>query len=70
MQMKLGRFEIKISHDARVLLLALVAGLPGVVLTVILLAVNGFSARAQVTVDLLVILIWLGLSFAARGRVA
>ena len=68
--MKLGRFEIKIGHDARVLFLALLAGLPGVILTVILLAVSGFSVRSQATIDLLIVLFWLGFSFAARSRVA
>ncbi len=68
--MKLGRFEIKIGHDARVLFLALLAGLPGVILSVVLLAVNGFSVRAQATLDLLMLLFWLGFSFAARSRVA
>ncbi len=68
--MKLGRFEIRIGHDARVLLLALLAGLPGVIATVLLLALTGFSMRAQATLDLLIVLFWLSFSFAARSRVA
>ncbi len=67
--MKLAGFELKVGHDARVLLLALLAGLPGVIATAILLATNGFSSRAQWTLDLLVVLFWLGFGFAARGRV-
>ncbi len=64
----MGKF--KLSHDARVLLLALLAGLPAVVAVVILLAVEGFSAREQTTIEILVVLCWLGFAFAARGRVA
>lgn len=60
----------KLSHEARVLLLALAGGLPAVIACVTLLATEGFSARAQWTLDLLVVLCWLGFCFAARGRVA
>jgi nitrogen fixation/metabolism regulation signal transduction histidine kinase len=62
--------KFKLSHDARVLLLALAAGLPAVIAVVVLLAVGGFSAREQSTVEIFVVLCWLGFAFAARGRVA
>jgi nitrogen fixation/metabolism regulation signal transduction histidine kinase len=62
--------RFKLSHDARVLLLALSAGLPAVIAVVILLAVGGFSAREQSTIEIFVVLCWLGFAFAARGRVA
>lgn len=62
--------KFKLSHDARVLLLALMAGLPAVVAVVVLLAVEGFSVREQTTIEIVVILCWLGFAFAARGRVA
>src|SRR5690349_20763774 len=68
--MKLGRWNLRIGHDARVLLLALSAGLPAVLVCVILLATGGYSPREQVTFDLLVVLFCLAFSFAARGRVA
>jgi two-component system nitrogen regulation sensor histidine kinase NtrY len=68
--MNVAGFEIKVGHDTRVLLLALLAGLPGVITTIILLAVKGFSGRVQWTLDLLVIVLWLSFCFAARGRVA
>jgi nitrogen fixation/metabolism regulation signal transduction histidine kinase len=68
--MNVAGFELKVGHDTRVLLLALLAGLPGVLCTAILLAAKGFSGRAQWTLDLLVVLFWLGFGFAARGRVA
>jgi two-component system, NtrC family, nitrogen regulation sensor histidine kinase NtrY len=62
--------KFNLSHDARVLLLALAAGLPAVVSVFILLAVGGFSAREQSTIEIFVVLCWLGFAFAARGRVA
>ncbi|MBV9612623.1 MAG: ATP-binding protein [Acidobacteriaceae bacterium] len=68
--MKLAAEKFRLSHDARVLLFALAGGLPGVLVCIILLAVGGFSGRTQWTLDLLVILCWLGFCFAARGRVA
>ena len=68
--MKIAHRRFKLSHDARVLLLSLVAGLPAVAICVILLAVGGYSGREQWTLDLLVVLVWLGFSFAARERVA
>lgn len=68
--MNVAGLEVKVGHDTRVLLLALLAGFPGVLCTAILLAAKGFSGRAQWTLDLLVVLFWLGFGFAARGRVA
>lgn len=60
----------RVSHDGRVLLLALAAGLPGVIACVVLLAVGGYEAREQVTVDGLILALWLGFSFSTRDRVA
>src|ERR1700761_9116285 len=62
--------KFKISHDVRVLLLALAAGLPAVLVCIILLAVGHYSGREQWTLDLLVVILWLSFSFAARERVA
>ena len=62
--------SFRVSHDTRVLLLALAGGLPGVAGCAILLAIGGYSARIQSTVDFFVILCWLSFCFAARGRVA
>jgi two-component system, NtrC family, nitrogen regulation sensor histidine kinase NtrY len=62
--------RFKISHDLRVLLLALTAGLPAVLVCIILLAVGNYSGREQWTLDLLVVIMWLSFSFAARDRVA
>jgi nitrogen fixation/metabolism regulation signal transduction histidine kinase len=61
---------MKLGHETRVLLLALAGGLPAVAAVVILLAVEGRTPRLQITVDSLVIILWLSFCFAARGRIA
>lgn len=68
--MKMGQRRFRLSHDARVLLLALAAGFPAVLTCIILLAVGNHSGREQWTLDLLVVIMWLSFSFAARERVA
>ncbi|MBV9156656.1 MAG: ATP-binding protein [Acidobacteriaceae bacterium] len=67
--MKLAH-NVKISHDARVFLLALAGGLPAVLVCIVLLATGGYSPREQWTLDLLIVLCWLGFCIGARGRVA
>jgi nitrogen fixation/metabolism regulation signal transduction histidine kinase len=62
--------RFRIGHDTRVFLFALAAGIPGVLACVILLAIGGYSARAQITFDVLVGLCWLAFAVAARSRVA
>ncbi|HMF79425.1 MAG TPA: HAMP domain-containing protein, partial [Bryobacteraceae bacterium] len=62
--------SFRVSHDTRVLLLALAGGLPGVIGCAVLLAVGGYSARLQWTIDCVVVFCWLSFCFAARGRVA
>jgi PAS domain S-box-containing protein len=52
-----------------VLLLALAAGAPGVVATLLLLWLGGYSAKVQWTFDALVVALWLGFAFGARGSV-
>lgn len=58
------------THDVRVFLLALAAGAPALLACIVLLAVGGYSARTQWTIDVAVGLCWLGFAAAARGRVA
>ena len=61
---------MKLGHDSRVLLLALAGGLPGVAACAILLGVEGKPLRVQITVDALLIIVWLSFCFAARGRIS
>jgi nitrogen fixation/metabolism regulation signal transduction histidine kinase len=57
-------------HERRVQLLALAAGLPGVVVSMALLYAHGYSAKVIWTLGLLVIGGWVGFASAARERVA
>ena len=59
----------RLSFERRIILLALLSGLPAVVVSVLLLWLAGFNARTQLTVDLAVALIWLGVAFNLRQRV-
>jgi two-component system, NtrC family, nitrogen regulation sensor histidine kinase NtrY len=59
-----------ISHDVRVLLLALAGGLPAVIVSFIILLTGNYSGRTQWSLGLLIVLCWVGFCFAARERVA
>jgi PAS domain S-box-containing protein len=56
-------------YETRVLVFALLAGLPGAALSVILLMSQGFSAKVQWTFGLLVVGLWLGFAFTLREKV-
>ena len=59
----------RLAHGARVMLLALAAGLPGVALSLALLLGGDFTTRARVTFGLVVVGCWLGLAAALREQV-
>src|SRR2546427_623888 len=59
----------KISHDRRVLLMALLAGLPGALATLGLLWAADFSGKVQWTLGLLVIGFWLAFAFSVQENV-
>jgi two-component system, NtrC family, nitrogen regulation sensor histidine kinase NtrY len=59
----------RLGHDRRVLLLALLVGLPGVAVALVLLSLGDFSARVQWTAGLGLVLAWVGLSVALREHV-
>jgi two-component system, NtrC family, nitrogen regulation sensor histidine kinase NtrY len=58
-----------LSFEMRVLLLALLAGLPGTVVALALLLIEGYTAKVVWTFGLLVIGFWLGFAFTLRDRV-
>jgi len=60
----------KLTHDRRILLLALLSGLPAVLLALALLWRGDFASRTQWTLTVLLVVGWLGFAFAARERVA
>ncbi len=59
----------RLSHDLRVLVLALVAGLPGVALSLGFLWMGPFAAKLQWTVTALLVSAWLGFTVAVRRAV-
>ncbi len=58
-----------LTYDRRVTLLALAAGLPGVLLALLLLWVGGYSWLAGTTGAVLVVGLWLGLTLVLRDRI-
>jgi PAS domain S-box-containing protein len=59
----------RLGHDQRVLLLALLAGVPGVVLALVLLALGDYSPRVYWTFGGGAVALWLGFAFAVRSSV-
>ena len=57
------------SHDQRILLLALLAGFPGVVLSLALLWLGDFQPRVQWTVSAALLGVWVGTTAALREHV-
>jgi PAS domain S-box-containing protein len=64
-----SRQRAPISHERRILLLALAAGLPGVLATFVFLALGDYSTKVDWTVGLLVGGGWLVTSLVLRERV-
>lgn len=58
-----------ISHEVRVTLTALVAGLPGSVIALWLLWSGGYTAKVQLTLTMLIVGVWAGATLALQGRV-
>jgi nitrogen fixation/metabolism regulation signal transduction histidine kinase len=59
----------RLTHDRRILLLAFLAGLPGTLLALLLLWLGVFELRTQLTLTILVVVLWCAFAFAARERV-
>ena len=59
----------KWTHDRRILLLALLSGLPAVLVALVLLWRGDFSSKTQWTLTVLVLGAWCSFAFAARERV-
>ncbi len=55
--------------ERRITILALAAGFPAVALSAFLLWYDGYSAQIQWTVDLFLVLLWLGISFNLKQRI-
>ena len=59
----------RLKFEKRVTYLALAAGFPAVLLSAVLLWYDGYSGRVQWTVDLFLVIIWLGCSFNLKQRI-
>jgi len=59
----------RLTHDRRVLLLALAAGLPGIAATFVLLRIGGYEAKLVWTLGGLVCLTWLAFAFSVQSDV-
>ena len=58
-----------LSHEGRVVLLAVLAGLPGSATALYLLWTSGYPLRYELTFTTLIVCAWLGFAFAVRERV-
>ena len=59
----------RLTFDQRIFLLALGAGVPGSLVALLLLWTGDFTPKVQWTLTVLIVTVWLGLSFAVRARV-
>ena len=59
----------RIKFEGRVTLLSLAAGFPAVALCAFLLWYDSYSAQVQWTIDLLLVLLWLGVSLNLKQRI-
>jgi len=66
---RLRRRGSQISHDSRIVLLALAAGLPAVIASILFLWFGDYSAKIQWTLSVIILGVWLGCSFALHSRV-
>jgi two-component system nitrogen regulation sensor histidine kinase NtrY len=63
-------YRLRPVHEQRMLLLALGAGLPAVLISLILLWTGGFTPKTQWTLGVLMLVVWWGCAAAVRERVA
>ena len=59
----------RLKFEKRITLLALAAGFPAVLLVALLLWYDNYSIRLQATVDLFLVLLWLGIAFNLKQRI-
>ncbi len=61
---------MKLAHEHRILLAALAAGAPAVLIAMIMLWVGGYTTKVQWTLSVIIFGFWLGFGFSVRERVA
>ncbi len=57
------------SYEKRILLLALMSGLPGVSVALWMLWSNAYTAKVQWTLSVFILSVWCGFAFVLRERV-
>ena len=63
------RSDSRLRFDQRILLLALVAGLPAALVALILLWTGPYTSKVQWTLTVFIVGVWTGCSFSVRHRV-
>ena len=61
--------KFRLSYERRIFALAVLAGLPGTVVALILLWTGSFTSQLQWTLTILIAILWLGLAGEIRQRV-
>ena len=64
-----SRAHSRLSHDRRIFLMALLAGLPAVVIALILVWTGSLTPKVQWTLTLVILAFWLGVASELRERV-
>jgi len=64
-----GGWWKRLTHDQRVLVLTIFAGLPGVVVSLALLWLGDFSARVQWTASIALVGVWTGITVTLREQI-
>src|SRR5262245_44185396 len=64
-----SKAQSRLSHDRRIFLMALIAGLPAVVIALILLWTGSSTPKVQWTLTIVILTVWLGLASELRQRV-
>ena len=60
----------RLGHETRLLLLALLAGLPGSAIAIYVLWIDGYSPKVFWTAALFIVIVWLSAAFSVRENVA
>ncbi len=64
-----GRSRFRLGHESRIVLIALLAGLPAVLVSMILLWKGDYTPKVEWTLTVLIVVFWVGFSTALRTRV-
>ena len=64
-----ARRSRRLAHDVRVMWMALAAGSPGVLVSMIMLWGGDYTPKVQWTLTVFIVGVWLGFTFAVRERV-